>query len=96
MAEVFDIKKREKKEKTTSQENEDEIKSMALLEIGRSSYIKRYFQILLMGYNSNIISSSRPSVLESKKMDLIQWHAKKDQIEKMLIAAKDERKTKSK
>lgn len=91
MTDVFKVKEKEEKKRN---EHEDEIKTMALLEIGKSAYIRKYFQILIMGYNNSIISSSRPSVLESKKTELIEWHSKKDQIERMLVAARDEQKRK--
>ncbi len=81
---VFDVKKKEKKM------NEVEtLKLEALLEISKSPTIRGYFQFLIENYNVNIISSSKPSVIEQKKTDLIEWHAKKDQLESMLSASRE-------
>jgi len=91
---VFDVEKPKKKKrmKTDQSLTEDEIKSEALLEIARSPVIKKYFNLLIGGYNRHIIENSRPDKLDEKRTALLELHAKKESLEKLLQASEDERK----
>ena len=86
---VFALKNRTKKQRDLTI---DEIKHEALLEVARNPVIRQYFQILIQGYNEHIIENSRPSKIDENKMMLIELHAKKESLEKLLRNADEERK----
>lgn len=79
--------------KSKKDPSEDEVKHEALLEIARNVVIKKYFQILIQGYNDHIIENSRPSKLDANRTLLLELHAKRESLQKMLTAAGEERKT---
>lgn len=79
---VFKVEKKEKKGLSPV----DEMKIAALKEIGRNPTILKYFSYLIEGYNKNIINASKPAVIDEKRTSLIEWHAKKEQLEGIFTA----------
>lgn len=85
---IFDVEK--KKGESHQSMTEDDIKHEALLEISRSPLIKKYFKMVIGGYEKQILELSRPSKIEANKTSLLEFHSKKESLERLLAAADDE------
>jgi len=90
MSDVFNITDQETpKEGKEKNLTVDEIKHEALKEIAKSPMIKKYFSLLITQYNKNILELAKPATI-AKTDDMLQWYAKRDSLERLLKAAKEE------
>lgn len=89
---IFDFNGKKKVTRAAVQsQSTDTMISEALIEVARSTVIINYFNHLIREYNKNIITLTKPGEFDDRRDEILSWAAKRDSLERIIKAAKDER-----